>query len=96
MKRFSEERNTMSRKANAERWLRRLDDITKQHVHPGERDHHQVQVREAKEDALRDMYASLNGADADELAVINAAIAKITGKEEAKPATVSKTRKRND
>jgi hypothetical protein len=81
---------------NAAKWLQRLDAISNQHVHPRERDHHEVQVRENREAALRDLAAARIGADAEELAVIDAAVAKIEGKAEAKPAqtttTVSKAR----
>jgi hypothetical protein len=80
----------ISRVRNAEAWLRRVADIERQFVRPSELHNHQVQIRENREAALRDLNAARTGADADELAVINAAIVKIEGKAEAKPAQVTK------
>jgi hypothetical protein len=65
---------------NVERLLKRLDDISRQHVHPSERAIHAVQITEARDEALRDLAAALNGANDEERAAINAAIAKIEGK----------------
>jgi hypothetical protein len=58
-----------------------LDDISRQSVHVSERGWHDAPKREAKDEALRDLAAALNGANDEERAAINEAIAKIEGRE---------------
>jgi hypothetical protein len=69
-----------------------LADLEKQHIRHGDHAMHAAQLREAKQEALNDLAAALNGANDEERAAITAAIAKIEGRES--KATVAKKGKR--